>query len=107
VLIDNRCVSAGEGWASWFIANKRAKFFGQTTAGASSAKDIYLLKNGLYKVRYPTRPRSGFLDRPIESQGLEPDVEIKQTAQDLAEGRDTVLETARQYLLKIEPQHSD
>ena len=100
VLIDSRCVSAGEGWASWFIANNRAKFFGQTTAGASSAKDTYLLKNGLYKVKYPTRPRSGFLDRPIERKGLEPDVAIKQTSQDLAKGRDTVLEAAREHLLK-------
>ena len=100
VLIDNRCISAGEGWASWFIPNKRAKFFGQTTAGASSAKDIYMLKNGLYKVKYSTRPRTGFHDRPIESQGLEPDVEIKQTAEDLTQGRDTVLEAAREHLLK-------
>ena len=100
VLIDNRCISAGEGWASWFIAKKRGKFFGRTTAGASSAKDIYLLKNGLYKVKYSIRPRTGFLDRPIERQGLEPDVEIKQNAEDLAKGRDTVLEAAREYLLK-------
>jgi len=52
----------------------------------------------LYKVKYPVRPRTGFLDRPIESQGLEPDVEIKQTAEDLAQGRDTALEAARSYL---------
>lgn len=98
VLIDNRCISAGEGWASWFTAKRRAKFFGQATGGASSAKEVYVLKNGLYKVRYSTRPRSGFLDRPIERKGLEPDVEVKQSAEDLAKGRDTVLEAARAYL---------
>ncbi|MBL7152187.1 MAG: hypothetical protein ISS79_00600 [Phycisphaerae bacterium] len=103
LLIDNRCISAGEGWASWFIANKRAKLFGRTTAGASALKDIYLLKNGLYKVKYPIRPYTGFLDRPIERRGLEPDVEIKQTAADLAKQRDTVLEAAREYLLKQAP----
>ena len=107
VLIDNRCVSAGEGWASWFIANKRAKFFGQTTAGASSAKDTYLLKNGLYRIKYSTRPRTGFLNRTIERQGLEPDEEVKQTAQDLAQRRDTVLEAAREHLLSIKPEQSD
>ncbi|MHC4744319.1 MAG: S41 family peptidase [Planctomycetota bacterium] len=101
VLIDNRCISAGEGWASWFIANKRAQFFGQTTAGASAAKDIYLLKNGLYQVRYPVRPFHGFLDRPIERRGLEPDVEVIQNAADLSKGRDTVLEAAREYLLNL------
>ena len=31
---------------------------------------------------------------------LEPDVPLRQTAQDLAVGRDTVLEAAKQYLLK-------
>lgn len=99
MLIDNRCISAGEGWGSWFIANKRAKLFGQTTAGASARKDIYLLKNGFYKVQYPVKAYRGFLDRPIERRGLEPDVEVWQNAPDLAEGRDTVLEAAREYLL--------
>jgi carboxyl-terminal processing protease len=103
VLIDNRCISAGEGWASWFIANKRARFFGQTTAGASAAKEIYLLKNGLYQIRYPVRPFHGFLDRPIERRGLEPDVEVIQNAADLSKGRDTVLEAAREYLLNLQP----
>ncbi len=36
VLVDARCISAGEGWTSWFVANKRARLFGETTAGASS-----------------------------------------------------------------------
>jgi C-terminal processing protease CtpA/Prc len=100
MLIDNRCISAGEGWGSWFIANKRARLFGQTTAGASARKDIYLLKNGFYKVQYPVKAYWGFLDRPIERRGLEPDVEVRQSAADLARGRDTVLEAAREHLLK-------
>ncbi|HLB72538.1 MAG TPA: S41 family peptidase [Sedimentisphaerales bacterium] len=105
VLIDNRCISAGEGWASWFVANKRAKLLGQTTAGASARREIYLLKNGLYKVRYPVKAYTGFLDRPIERRGIEPDLEVKQNADDLVRGRDTVLEAAREYLRK--PQQSD
>jgi len=48
----------------------------------------------------PVRPYGGFLDRPIERRGLEPDVEVRQSAADLAKGRDTVLEAARQYLLE-------
>lgn len=36
VFIDARCISAGEGWASWFMANNRARFFEETTAGSSS-----------------------------------------------------------------------
>ncbi len=102
LLIDSRCVSAGEGWASWFIANQRAKVFGQATAGASARKTVYTLKNGLYQVRFPIKAYSGFLDRPIERRGLEPDVPLRQTAADLAAGRDTVLETAKQYLRQPE-----
>ncbi len=99
LLIDPRCISAGEGWASWFIAKKRAKVFGVATAGASGRKRSYALKNGLYKVRFPVKAYRGFLDRPIERKGLTPDVPIKQNARDLIAGRDTVLEAARTYLI--------
>jgi C-terminal processing protease CtpA/Prc len=98
LLLDARCISAGEGWASWFVANDRARSFGETTAGASARKTVYTLKNGLYRVRFPVRPYTGFLDRPIERRGLEPDVPLKPSARDIAAGRDTVLEAARAWL---------
>ena len=100
LLIDARCISAGEGWASWFVAKKRARLFGEATAGASSRKKEYLLKNGLYKVQYPVKFYTGYLDRPIERRGLEPDVPLMQKAADLVQGRDTVLEAAIKYLLE-------
>ena len=100
MLTDARCISAGEGWASWFVANKRARVFGEATAGASARKIVYTLSNDLYKVRYPVKAYTGFLDRPIERRGLEPDVTVRQNAQDLAAGRDTVLEAAKRYLLE-------
>ncbi len=99
LLINEKCISAGEGWASWFVAKKRAKVFGTATAGASARKRTYTLKNGLYKVRFPVRLYRGSLDRPIERRGLEPDVAVRQNAQDLADGRDTVLEAAHRDLL--------
>jgi len=99
VLLAPRCISAGEGWASWFIAEKRARAFGEATAGASGRKTIYELKNGHFKVRFPVKAYRGFLDRPIERRGLEPDEPVRQKAKDLARGRDTVLEAARAYLL--------
>ena len=100
LLIDARCISAGEGWASWFIDTKRARVFGEATAGASSRKTVYTLTNGLFKVRYPVKAYRGFLQRPIERRGLEPDVPVRQNARDLAVGRDTVLEAAKRYLLE-------
>jgi len=100
LLTDARCISAGEGWASWFIANKRATVFGEPTAGASARKNTYTLKNGLYKVVIPVKLYRGFLDRPIEGRGLEPDIPIRQNAADLADEKDTVLETAKLWLLE-------
>lgn len=99
LLIDARCISAGEGWASWFVAQKRARVFGEATAGASSRKLTHALANGLFNVRYSAKAYTGSLDRWIERRGLEPDVPLRQKAEDLAQGRDTVLEAARQYLL--------
>jgi C-terminal processing protease CtpA/Prc len=105
LLIDERCISAGEGWSSWFFAKHRARAFGTATAGASSRKAEYTLSNGLYKVIVPVKAYTGFLDRPIERRGLEPDVAVRVSAADLAAGRDTVLETARQWLHEqVKPQ---
>ncbi|MHB8898425.1 MAG: hypothetical protein ACYC6Y_06735 [Thermoguttaceae bacterium] len=46
----------------------------------------------------PVKAYTGFLDRPIERLGLTPDVSIRQNANDLSQGRDTVLEAARRDL---------
>jgi C-terminal processing protease CtpA/Prc len=100
ILIDGRCISAGEGWTSWFVTSKRAKLYGSATAGASSAKDTYTLTNGLYKVVVPRRGQKGWLDRMIERRGLEPDVEVRCSAKDLARGVDTVLERAKKDLIE-------
>jgi C-terminal processing protease CtpA/Prc len=99
LLIDARCISAGEGWASWFVAHRRARIFGEATAGASARKTTYTLKNGLYKVTFPVKAYRGFLMRPIERRGLEPDVPMMPNAKDIAAGKDTVLEAAKRHLL--------
>lgn len=98
LLIDARCVSAGEGWASWFVATKRARLFGEATNGASARKIEIDVAGGLYRARVPVKAYTGFLDRPIERRGLEPDVPVLPAAADLAAGRDTVLEAARLWL---------
>ena len=99
VLIDQRCISAGEGWSSWFKRYKRAKFFGQTTAGASARKIIYPLDNDKYKVRIPIKGYRGFLTRLIERRGIEPDYKVDYEAKDIAKGRDTILEAAKKWLI--------
>ena len=100
LLLDERTISAGEGWASWFVARRRARVFGSTSAGASSRKVTYDLTNGLYKVVVPVKAYTGSLDRPIERRGLEPDVKVRCTVSDLSHGKDTVVETAAEWLRK-------
>ena len=41
---------------------------------------------------------TGFLDRPIERRGLEPDVAVRCTARDISRGKDTVAEAAAEWL---------
>ena len=99
VLIDSRCISAGEGWASWFVANRRAQLFGSATAGASSNKRIINILDGKFRGRIPFKFYKGYLDRIIERQGLEPNFPVRQSDRDLADGIDSVLQSARKYLL--------
>ena len=106
LLTDERCISAAEGWASWFVAARRARLFGTTTAGASARKEMYALSNGMYKVQIPVKAYTGSLDRPIERRGIEPDVEVRCRASDLANGRDTVAEAAAQWLTKSDREPS-
>ena len=101
MLVDERTISAGEGWASWFVARHRARLFGSTTAGASSRKAVYELPGGLFKVVVPVKPYTGFLDRPIEVRGLEPDEPVRCSAADLAGGRDTVVAAAVRWLATL------
>ncbi len=98
LLISPRCISSGENWSSWFVANKKATLFGTATAGSSGRKTVYDLSNQLFKVRFVVKAYRGYLDRPLEGRGLEPDVKIAQTAADLAQGIDTVLKTATDHL---------
>ena len=98
VLTDARTISAGEGWTSWFVAHHRARLFGATTAGASSRKEEYALPDGRFKVVVPVKLYTGFLDRPIERDGLVPDEPVSCTAADLAAGRDTVVDAAVRWL---------
>lgn len=98
LLIDERTISAGEGWSSWFVAKKRARLFGSTTSGASSRKETYTLSNGMFQVIVPVKAYTGFLDRPIERRGLEPDVPVRLKASDLGNETDTVLKTAEEYV---------
>ncbi len=67
----------------------------------SARKQTYTLTNSLYKVIVPEKAYTGFLDRPIECRGLEPDVEVRCKAADLARQKDTVVEAAAAWLKSL------
>ncbi len=100
ILTDSGCMSAGEGWSSWFYSSQRATFIGETTAGASSRKEHFPLLGGKYLARIPVKAYTGFLDRPIEYIGILPHLGVRPNREDLARGIDTVVEAAIDYLEK-------
>jgi hypothetical protein len=106
-LIDERCVGVAEDWASWFVAKGLARTFGSATAGApvglTPRREHYVLTNRLYRVTFPANRPTNFLDRSIEGCGLEPDVPVRCSARDLANGRDAVLDAAVKWLATSNP----
>jgi C-terminal processing protease CtpA/Prc len=95
VLIDAGTTDGGEAWASWFAANGRGRFYGEATAGSGSLTEDVDIADGRWKLRLPLESVRGFLDRPIEGRGLEPDVMIQPFADDLQTGRDSLIERVR------------
>ena len=81
-------------------AGKTTAYLEPLRPGHSSRKETYTLSNGLYRVAVPIKAYTGFLDRPIERRGLEPDVEVRLSAGDLAQGKDTVVEAAARWLVQ-------
>jgi len=98
VLIDPGTTGEGEAWASWFTSTGRARFYGEATAGSASVTEDVDVAGGKWRLRLPMRLLRGSLDRPIEGRGLEPDVPVRPLAEDIAEGRDTLIERVRHDL---------
>ncbi|MFK7959021.1 MAG: S41 family peptidase [Phycisphaerales bacterium] len=104
LLVDAGTIGAGETWLSWFAATRRARIMGSATAGAAARVKEVPLAGGRWIATIPTRHYRGFLgaDERIEGRGIIPDIVVEPTVEDLVEGRDGVLERAKQELDRVQ-----
>lgn len=97
ILIDGQSASTSEILAAGLRDQGRVRLFGECTAGAALPSAFRALPNGdlLQYAIADLRTPNG---RMIEGQGVEPDVSVRRTVEEIAGGRDTVLEAAVSWL---------
>jgi C-terminal processing protease CtpA/Prc len=100
VLIDAGCISAGETLARDLAQLAGARLMGSRTAGASSAKRQWQFPSGLASVTFSTRSRWRSDGQPIEFNGITPDEEIEAVPEEVAQGRNSEILRAEEYLLR-------
>jgi C-terminal processing protease CtpA/Prc len=100
VLIDAGCMSAGETLARDFRALADARVFGSNTAGSSSAKRTWTFPSGIASISFPARSRWRGDRKPIEFNGIDPDVEVEAVPKHLLEGNNTVILRAQEYIAR-------
>ena len=101
LLVDAGCFSACEDFAMPFKDNGRAVVVGETTGGSTGQPYMLDLGDGMQAIVGAKRemfPDGG----RFEGVGIQPDVEVSPTVDDLRGGRDAVLEAARERLLEDE-----
>jgi carboxyl-terminal processing protease len=93
LLVDGTCGSAAEDFIMPFKDNGRATLIGETTGGSSGQPFVVDLGDGM-SARIGAK-REEFPDgRTFEGVGIEPDIEVITTAQDIRRGHDPVLVAA-------------
>lgn len=93
LLTDRGCFSATEDFLVPFKDNGRAVLVGETTGGSSGQPASYDFGNGM-SFRVSTKREYMPDGSPFEGIGIRPDIEVTQTAADIAAGRDSVLAKA-------------
>lgn len=98
ILLDAGCISAGETLARDLITLAGARSFGETSAGASSAKREWSFPSGIATIRFSTRSRSGPGGTPLEFHGIVPDVLVEAVPEEAQAGRNSAILRAEEYL---------
>lgn len=96
LLTSRKTVSAAEDFTAFFRANNRAILIGQPTCGTSGTpllKGLYCGTLRVCSVGYCLKDGTEFLGK-----GIQPNVFIEPSGDDLRSGHDPVLERAMQYL---------
>jgi len=98
-LIDAGTLSAGETLARDVAKVCKARLFGETTGGASSAKRLWEFPSGVGNVSLPTRSRWGIDGRAIEFYGIEPDVLVEPNPEEVQKGLNSGILRAEEFIL--------
>jgi hypothetical protein len=106
VLIDAGCISAGETLARDFQALAGAHLFGARTGGASSAKRTWSFPSGIATMTLPVRSRWRNDGKPIEFNGIEPDVPVEAVPEEMKAGNNSAILRAQEWILQETPQRS-
>lgn len=96
LLTSRKTVSAAEDFAAFFRTNNRAAIIGTPTCGTSGTpllKGLFCGTLRVCSVGYQLRDGTEFIGK-----GIQPDVEVERTIEDIRQGRDVVLEKALEYL---------
>ncbi|MHC4251992.1 MAG: S41 family peptidase, partial [Planctomycetota bacterium] len=98
-LIDAGCISAGETFARELARYAGARLIGSPTAGASSSKSVWRFPSGVAAVTFPTRSRWRSDGKPIEFNGIEPDIIVEADPEEVAGGENSAIRRAEEYLV--------
>lgn len=97
LLLDEGSASTTEILAQGLQDLKRARVFGTRSAGAALPSDIIRLPDG-DGFQYPTASYTSTSGRVLEGNGVIPDVEVRQSRESIAAGRDPVIDAAAQWI---------
>jgi C-terminal processing protease CtpA/Prc len=98
VLIDAGCISAGETLARDFRAYAGARLFGSKSAGSSTSKRTWSFPSGIATIRFSVRSRWRKDRKPIEFNGIDPDVSVEAVPEELLAGKNSAILRAEEYL---------
>ena len=102
ILLDEGSASTTEILAQGLQDLKRARIFGTRSAGAALPSDIIRLPNG-DGFQYPTAGYISSGGRVLEGNGVVPDVEVRQSIESLAAGKDPVIDAAAEWIAQPSP----
>ncbi len=98
VLTNRRSYSAANTFAMFMKSNPNATLIGDKTGGGGGMPFSSELPIG-WSVRFSACPMYDVNLNSIE-QGIQPDIAVNMLSEDVLKGKDTIIETAREYLKK-------